>query len=160
MKERVISVGILVFALTYFAGSMALKSGTLAQPGPGKFPVAIALCLLVAAAWNVWRRFQERGIGDERRRWAHIKPTGIAVILILYPVLLNTCSFLISFFIVLFALFRLLHFKTMWVSLMTALFTTIIAFVVCSGFLGVVVPGGAMEDFILRIIERGIMERG
>lgn len=155
MKERIVSIGILVFALTYFAGSISLKVGTLAQPGAGQFPAAIAFCLLVAAGYQVWRAFLKTETGDQGRSWTQIAPAGIAAVLIVYPVLLKTGSFLLSAFIVLFALFRLLRFKTTLISLLTALFTTILAFVVFAGFLGVVVPGGVMEEFILKIRERG-----
>ena len=66
MKERIVSIGILVFALVYFAGSISLKVGTLAQPGAGQFPAAIAFCLLVVAAYNVWRAFRKTRPGEER----------------------------------------------------------------------------------------------
>ena len=43
MKERIVSLGILLFALVYTAGAISLKVGTLAQPGAGQFPAAIAI---------------------------------------------------------------------------------------------------------------------
>jgi putative tricarboxylic transport membrane protein len=155
MKERIVSIGILVFALTYLAGSISLKVGTLAQPGAGQFPAAIAFCLLVAAAYNAWRAFRKTETGDEGRSWTQIAPAGIAVVLVVFPILLKTLSFLLSTFIVLFALLRLLRFKTTLVSFLTALFATIFAFIVFAGLLGVVVPGGVMEESILKIMERG-----
>ena len=155
MKERIVSIGILVFALVYFAGSISLKVGTLAQPGAGQFPAAIAFCLLVVAAYQVWRTFRKTETGDEGRSWTQIAPAGIAAVLVIFPVLLKMLSFLLSTFIVLFAMLRLLRFKTTLVSFLTALFATILAFVVFAGLLGVVVPGGLMEEFILKIMERG-----
>jgi putative tricarboxylic transport membrane protein len=155
MKERIASIGILVFALVYLAGSISLKVGTLAQPGAGQFPAAIAFCLLFVAAYHAWCTFRKTGTGDEGRSWTQIAPAGIAVVLVVYPVLLKTLSFLLSTFIVLFALLRLLRFKTALVSFLTALFATIFAFIVFAGLLGVVVPGGVMEEFILNIMERG-----
>lgn len=155
MKERIVSIGILVFALVYLAGSISLKVGTLAQPGAGQFPAAIAFCLLVAAAWQAWRTFRQKGEEDEGHGWTQLAPAGIAAVLIVYPILLKTLSFLISTFIVLFALFKLLRFKTTLVSFLTALFATLLAFVVFAGLLGVVVPGGAMESTILNLMEKG-----
>jgi len=155
MKERFVSIGILVFALVYLSGSISLKVGTLAQPGAGQFPAAIAFCLLAIAAYHAWRTFRKTETVNEGRSWTQIAPAGIAVALVVYPVLLKTLSFLLSTFIVLFALFLLLRFKTTLVSFLTALFTTILAFILFAGFLGVVVPGGVMEEFILRIMERG-----
>ena len=155
MKERIVSIGILVFALVYLAGSISLKVGTLAQPGAGQFPAAIAFCLLVAAAWQAWRTFRQKGEKDEGHSWTQLAPAGIAAVLIVYPLLLKTLSFLISTFIVLFALFKLLRFKTTLVSFLTALFATLLAFVVFAGLLGVVVPGGVMESTILNLMEKG-----
>lgn len=155
MKERIVSIGILVFALVYLAGSISLKVGTLAQPGAGQFPAAIAFCLLVAAAYHAWQAFRKEGENDEGHSWTQLAPAGIAAVLIVYPILLKTLSFLISTFIVLFALFRLLRFKTTWVSFLTALFSTLLAFVVFAGLLGVVVPAGFMEVFILNMMEKG-----
>ena len=155
MKERIVSIGILVFALVYLAGSISLKVGTLAQPGAGQFPAAIAFCLLVAAGWQVWRAFRQKDGKEEGTNWTQLAPAGIAAVLIVYPILLKTLSFLISTFIVLFALFKLLRFKTTLVSFLTALFSTLLAFVVFAGLLGVVVPGGVMEQAILNLMERG-----
>jgi hypothetical protein len=155
MKERIVSIGILVFALVYLAGSISLKVGTLAQPGAGQFPAAIAFCLLVAAGWQVWRAFRQQDEKEGGTSWTQLAPAGIAAVLIVYPILLKTLSFLVSTFIVLFVLFKLLRFKTTLVSFLTALFSTLLAFVVFAGLLGVVVPGGVMEQAILTLMERG-----
>lgn len=155
MKERIVSIGILVFALVYLAGSISLKVGTLAQPGAGQFPAAVAFSLLAIAAFHVWQTFRRTSEENGGRGWTQIAPAGIAVALIFYPILLKTLSFLVSTFIILFVLFRLLRFKTTMVSFLTALFTTILAFILFAGLLGVVVPGGVMEEFILKIMERG-----
>jgi hypothetical protein len=155
MKERIVSIGLLVFALVYLAGSISLKVGTLAQPGAGQFPAAIAICLLAVAAYNAWRAFRPREAGEEGRSWMQLAPIGIAAVLVVYPLLLKTLSFLISTFLVLFLMFRLLRFRTTLFSLVTALLTTLLSFVLFAGFLGVVVPGGAMEQFILTLMEKG-----
>jgi putative tricarboxylic transport membrane protein len=155
MKERIVSTGILVFALAYLAGSLSLKVGTLAQPGAGLFPAIIAFFLLVIAAFHAWRTFQTKREQEEGDRWAQLAPVGIAAALIVYPILLKTLSFLLSTFLVLFVLFRLLRFKTTLTSFLTALVTTIFSFVIFAGFLGVVMPSGFVEEFILKITELG-----
>jgi hypothetical protein len=155
MKERIVSIGILVFALVYLAGSISLKVGTLAQPGAGQFPAVIAVCLLAAAAYNAWRVFRSRETAEEGKSWSQLAPAGIALVLVVYPLLLKTLSFLISTFLALFLMFRLLRFRTTLFSLLTALLTTLMSFVLFAGFLGVVVPGGAMEQFILAWMEKG-----
>ena len=151
MKERVVSLGIFVFALVYLAGSISLKVGTPARPGAGLFPTAIAAVLLVVAAFNVWRIFRSAAAEDTGHRWAQLAPAGIAGALIVYPFLLHTLSFLLSTFVVLFTLFRLLRYKTVLISLLIALITTVVSFLVFSGLLGVVLPTGVMEKTLLTI---------
>ncbi|MCE5283920.1 MAG: tripartite tricarboxylate transporter TctB family protein, partial [Deltaproteobacteria bacterium] len=154
MKERIVALGILVFAMVYTAGAIALKVGTLAQPGAGQFPAAIALCLLAVSAFHTWRTFRktaEKGEGNGLP--TGFVPTGIAAVLVIYPVLLHALNFLLSTFIVLFVLFLLLRFKTVTVSFITALFTTLLSFVVFTVFLGVVLPTGGVEEFILKLVE-------
>jgi putative tricarboxylic transport membrane protein len=155
MKERIVSLGILLFAMVYTAGSVALKVGTLAQPGAGQFPAAIAFSLLAVAGFHVWRTFRSTARKDEGHSWTQLAPAGIAAALIVYPILLKTLSFLLSTFIVLFLLFRLLRFRTTLTSFLTALVTTVLAFVVFTGLLGVVVPSGVVEQSILTFLELG-----
>ena len=155
MKERIVSLGILVFAMVYTAGAIALKVGTLAQPGAGQFPAAIALCLLAISAFHVWRTFRRTTEIDEGHSWTQLAPAGIAAALVVYPILLKTLYFLFSTFIVLFVLLRLLRFKTTLISFLTALFTTILSLIVFTGLLGVVLPSGVMEQIILTILGLG-----
>jgi hypothetical protein len=157
MKERIVSLGILVFAMVYTAGAIALKVGTLAQPGAGQFPAAIAIALLAIAGFHAWRTFRKTAEKEEEEghRWTELAPAGIAAALVVYPILLRTLNFLTSTFIVLFALLLLLKFKTRKISFLTALVATILSFIIFSGLLGVVVPSGVMEQFILRILELG-----
>ncbi len=154
MKERIVSLGILLFALVYLAGSISLKVGTLAQPGAGQFPAAIAFSLLVIAGFHTWRTFRKTAEKEEGHSWTQLAPAGIAAALVAYPILLKALSFLLSTFIVLLALLLLLKFKTRLISFLTALFATILAFIVFSGLLGVVLPSGVMEQFILQFLER------
>jgi putative tricarboxylic transport membrane protein len=155
MKERIVSLGILIFAMVYTAGAIALKVGTLAQPGAGQFPAAIALCLLAISAFHVWRTFRSTAEKEEGHSWTQLAPAGIAAALVVYPLLLKTLSFLLSTFIVLFVLLRLLRFKTTLTSFLTALMTTLLSFIIFAGLLGVVVPSGVMEQFILTLLELG-----
>ncbi len=155
MRERIVSLGILVFALVYTAGAIALKVGTLAQPGAGQFPAAIAISLLAVSGFHAWSTFRKTSWKEEGHGWMRLAPVGIAAALVVYPILLKTVSFLLSTFVVLFVLFRLLRFKTTAISFLTALVTTLLSFIVFTGLLGVVVPAGVMEQFILKITGLG-----
>jgi hypothetical protein len=155
MKERLVSLGILVFALVYLAGSISLKVGTAARPGAGLFPGAVAVVLLAVAAFHAWRTFRAPAGEDQGHRWTQLAPAGIAAALIVYPVLLYALNFLLSTSIVLFALFRLLRFKTTWISLLIALGTTVFSYIVFAGLLGVILPSGAAEEFIVKSLGLG-----
>jgi hypothetical protein len=155
MKERIVSLGILLFAMVYTAGAIVLKVGTLAQPGAGQFPAAIAISLLAISGFHAWRTFRMTSEKEEGHRWAQLAPVGIAAALVVYPILLKTVNFLTSTFLILFVLFRLLRFKTTTVSFLTALVMTILSFIIFTGLLGVVLPTGVMEQFILNITGLG-----
>jgi putative tricarboxylic transport membrane protein len=152
MKERVISLGILIFALVYLAGSISLKVGTGAKPGAGMFPTAVAVVLLAVAALHAWRTFRGKIEEDKGHSWTQLAPAGIAGTLVVYPFLLHLLSFMLSTFIVLFVLFRLLRFKTTLISFLTALGTTVLSFFIFDGLLGVTLPSGVMEQYILKIM--------
>ncbi len=151
MKERIVSLGILIFALVYLAGSISLKVGTGARPGAGMFPTAIAVALLAVAAFHAWRTFRSQIEEDRTHSWTQLAPAGIAAALVVYPFLLHMLDFLLSTSLVLFVLFRLLRFRTTLVSLLIAVGTTALSYFIFAGLLGVVLPAGAMEDFILKI---------
>lgn len=150
MKERVISLGILVFALVYLAGSIALKVGNLAEPGPGFVPAGIAFALLLAAAYNAYKSFKETA-KEEGETWLKMAPIGIALSIVIYPIILRPLSYLIATFLVLFSLLWIMNFKSRLVQFTTALFTTVLSFVIFSKILGVVLPSGFLEELILRL---------
>lgn len=154
MKERIVALGILVFALAYLATSVSLKVGTLEQPGPGQFPAAIAIGLLAMSAYHAWKTFR-RTSEDKSHSWTQIAPAGIAASLLVYPVLLHLLSFLLATLIVLAILYRLLGFKNLATAVLTAAATSIVSFVVFAGLLGVVLPSGTAEMSILRVLGVG-----
>jgi putative tricarboxylic transport membrane protein len=155
MKERIVAAAILVFALVYAAGSLSLKVGTLAEPGAGQFPALIAVALLAVAGVHAWRTFRSAAAEGSARGWARLEPAGVAVSLVVYPVLLRTLSFLGATLVVLFVLFRLLGFRRNATSFATALVTTVVSFVVFAGLLGVVLPSSAVEQSILSVLGVG-----
>lgn len=152
MNERIVSVGILVCALAYLAGSLSLKVGTIARPDAGLFPVAVGFSLLAIAAFQVWQTFRRTVERDEKRIWTQIAPAGIAATIVIYPMLLKALGFLFAAFIVLFVIFRLMRFKTILTSFLTAIVTAILSLIIFAGLLRMVMPGGVMEEFILKTV--------
>ena len=155
MKERIVAAALLVFALVYLAGSLALKVGTLAQPGAGQFPAFVAAALLVVTALHAWKTFRTTAGEDTSHSWTRVGPAGIAVALLVYPLMLRTLSYLLATFLVLFALFKLLGIRKYSVSAFTAGLTAVLSFVVFAALLGVVLPTGALEQTILDLMGMG-----
>ena len=74
MWNRVIAAIIVLFAITYMAESLRIPRGTIAQPGPGFFPIlvsllliSVAICFMVSAI-KAPRSHQERLQAPARRR--------------------------------------------------------------------------------------------
>ncbi|MGE5575928.1 MAG: tripartite tricarboxylate transporter TctB family protein [Syntrophothermus sp.] len=151
MQERAIAIGILIFALIYLASSIALSVGTLAEPGPGFMPAAVGTLLLLVASFHAYRSFRgPAGQGGENG-WFKAAPLGIALATLAYPFLLRPLRFLLSTFIVLFVLFRLMRYKTTLISLIIAAAATVASFLIFSRLLGVVFPAGFLEDLLMRL---------
>lgn len=150
MRERAVSIGILVFALVYLAGSIPLKVGNLAQPGPGFMPAGIATLLLVVAGLHAYKSFHQPSEETENP-WNKLIPWGIAAVTLIYPLILERIGYLLATFIVLVALFRLLKFKTVLISLVTSLLVSVVSFVLFAKLLSVMLPSMFLEEFILRL---------
>ncbi|MBE3572506.1 MAG: tripartite tricarboxylate transporter TctB family protein [Moorella humiferrea] len=150
MQEITIAVGILIFALLYLGGSISLKVGTLSQPGPGFMPAAVATLLLITALAHTFQCFRDHNKKEEgKNSWFEPSSLVIGAVTIIYPFLLRPLNFLLATFITLFALLRILKYKSTLVSFLIAFFTTIFAFIIFSKFLGVILPAGPLEDLIL-----------
>jgi putative tricarboxylic transport membrane protein len=150
MKDRIVALGFLLFALVFLAGSLPLKVGTPAQPGAGFMPAVVGVGLLVAAAYNLLRVFRapvSTPAGEASgARWT---PWGIAAATFVYPVLLSHLHYLVSTFVVMAAMLLLLRFKSPWVSVLSALAGTLVSFIFFGKLLSVVLPSGVLEDAIL-----------
>jgi hypothetical protein len=151
MKERVVAIALLVFALVYLAASLALKVGTLAEPGAGQFPAFVAFCLLACAGLHAYRTMRA-GPQADGPSWLQPALLGITGTLVAYPPLLRWLGFLPSTFVVLAVLFRLLGVRSAARSAGGAAFTTVLSFVVFYVLLGVVLPTRALEQSILRLL--------
>ena len=152
MKERIVALGFVLFALVFLAGSLPLKVGTPARPGAGFMPAVVGFCLLVVAAYNLFRQLRVRSValGGEASG-ARLTPWGIAAATCAYPLLLAHLHYLVSTFLVMAAMLLLLRFKSPWVSIVTALAGTLASFLFFGRLLSVVLPAGILEDLILTL---------
>ena len=150
MKERIVALGFVLFAIVFLAGSLPLKVGTPARPGAGFMPAVVGACLLVAAAYNLFRQFRAPvSVPAGDAPGARLTPWGIAAATFAYPVLLSHLNYLVSTFLVMAAMLLLLRFKSPWVSVLIALAATLASFLFFGKLLGVVLPSGVLEDAIL-----------
>jgi hypothetical protein len=152
MKDRIVALGFVVFAIVFLAGSLPLKVGTAARPGAGFMPAVVGVCLLAAAAYNLFRQFRAplaAPAGDAPG--ARLTPWGIAAATFVYPVLLSHLYYLVSTFLVMTAMLLLLRFRSPWASVLTALAGTLASFLFFGKLLSVVLPSGILEDLILTL---------
>jgi len=150
MKERIVALGFVLFALVFLAGSLPLKVGTLARPGAGFMPAVVGACLLVAAAYNLVRQFRAPvPMSAGETSGARLTPWGIAAATFAYPVLLSHLNYLVATFLVMTAMLLLLRFKSPWASVLIALTATLASFLFFGKLLSVVLPSGILEDLIL-----------
>jgi hypothetical protein len=150
MKERIVALVFVLFALVFLAGSLPLQVGTPARPGAGFMPAVVGVCLRAAAAYNLFRQFRAPvATSAGEASGARLTPWGIAAATFAYPVLLSHLHYLISTFLVMAAMLLLLRFKSPWVSVLTALAGTLASFLFFGKLLSVVLPSGVLEDAIL-----------
>lgn len=150
MKERVIAIGFFVFSLVYLAGSISLKVGTLEEPGAGMMPAFFAGALLITAAYNLYKSLKDAP-QEDGEKWFQLAPVGVAISLIIYPIILEPLGYIISTFIVLAALLIVLRFKSRWVSVVTALVSTLVSYILFAVMLSVILPTQFLEDLILSL---------
>ncbi len=149
MKERVVALLIVIFALVFVAASVALDVGTLLEPGPGFMPAAVGVALLAVAGVNLAARL--RAPAEDGGPSLTPAAVGIAAATLAYPVLLRWLDYLTATFAVVAALLIVMRFRSAPVAVATALAVTLLSFVLFAKLLGVVLPSGFLEEFILRL---------
>lgn len=151
MKDLVISLIIFIFSLVYLAGSIALSVGTFDRPGAGFLPAGIAFALLLTSAFNVYKAYHESKENQSDGSWKRLEPIAFAACIFIYPIILKPFGFIVSTFLVLTFCLRILKYKSIISSVVIALCTAVFSFWLFSDLLGVVLPGGKIENIILML---------
>jgi putative tricarboxylic transport membrane protein len=146
-----------VLSVVYLYGGTRLKMGTMKNPGPGFVPSLLGLLLFATTGLyliNALRgRGSNQGIPDDvpppRGRYGVV--FGILGAVLIYPVLLTHLQFVLSTFIVLFAMLVLLRYRSPLFSGVVALLLSVVSFVVFARLLGVGLPIGILEEMIFRV---------
>lgn len=149
--DKVSSVFWIVFSIIIVYSSYKLKIGTLAHPGPGLLPFLSGI-LLCAVSIKV---FLKRGINlpDEktmriRQLWQGLnwtKTVIVTFVLLVYALALTHLGFLLSTFLLLIFLFRIIEPMRWFVAIGGAMIACFISFAVFVLWLQVQLPHGIIE---------------
>ncbi len=148
------AAGVAVLSIVYLLEAWELPFGEVSAPDMGFFPkclgvFTILLCLLlILREGTSWVR---RNRNEAPSAQVSEKPSGrpgslhglaVVLTLLLYPLFLNWTGFLISTPLMLFAVLRLVRYRTWLNSLIVAGVITAAAYVVFSYWMGVYFPKG------------------
>jgi putative tricarboxylic transport membrane protein len=156
-KEKITASVLWAFSLIYLYGCLRLKLGTMNNPGPGFIPALVGILLLLCTGTYLYKAFKGKRTEREttekstEREVSYRVVFGIVGSIMVYPFLLGYLKFLVATLITVFLMLVLLRFKTLTLSLLTAVGITVISFVVFARLLGVSLPSGILEELIFRI---------
>jgi hypothetical protein len=155
-KEEITAAVLVGFSVLYFVSSLRLEIGTLRNPGPGFFPIAVGFFLTLCTGVYLARVIRRKTPTGEKapatverkdyRAIASIIACGVA-----YPLILDTLKFLVSTFAVTFFMLYVLKPKKPLFSLVLALLMAIVSFMTFSRLLGVGLPMGPLEILMFHI---------
>jgi hypothetical protein len=140
-RDRWSAAGLAVLAAAYLAANLRYSLDTLAAPGPGVFPLAAGVALLVLAGWQavVPARGPDRAAEVASRRQNPLLMIGL---LGLYAASLGVLGFLSSSFVLVLLAARLMGAPGWMRPAMLALGVTIATWLVFIVWLGVPLPAG------------------
>lgn len=115
----------IAFSLVVIQLTARLPWGSLHEPGPGFFPLLIAIVILGLSLGLLFRtlikgRPQLAGIGSQLFR-SLVKISPVLVLLCLYAFFLDILGFLMVTFFLIFLLLEVIYRQKWWVGLITAL---------------------------------------
>lgn len=141
-RDRVATVGLLVFGLIAIEEARKLRFGSIARPGPGFFPAVLAAAFSIVCLVLVVSAFRARD-GQEplltRLGWPKIAAAMTA--LFLYAVVLEHIGFVAATFALLLFFFKALERQRWLVALAGSLVTAFVTYLVFKVWLNVQLPG-------------------
>lgn len=145
-RDVIPAVFLVVCAVAGVVGATRLPIGTVNQPGPGFFPLALATGLLLASLALVVQGILPRATARatrapvERRAWG--KVVAVVTALFLYGFLMDAVGFTIATFLLLAFLFLVVK-PTRWgIAVGGSALTVIVCWVVFKMWLGMQLPVG------------------
>ena len=148
MRRRDLAAAAVLLAFGLFAIIQArgLRFGTVAAPGPGFFPLCLAMALCLASIGLIVQALRavpaEVAVSSAgARRFA---VAGVLVSLLIYALVLEWLGFLLSTFVLLVFFFRTLQRQSWLVVVTGSLATSLLSYLVFKTWLGVNLPGGLL----------------
>ena len=149
MRRRELAAAAVLLAFALFAVTQArgLRFGTVAAPGPGFFPLCLAIALCLAGIGLIVQAWRAAPAGPPApspglRRFAVV---GTLASLLVYALVLEQLGFLLATFALLLFFFRVLQRQSWLVVVTGSLATSILAYLVFKTWLGINLPGGLLS---------------
>jgi putative tricarboxylic transport membrane protein len=140
----VTAIAALVFGGLYLLGALQYSRGSLAHPGPGTFPLVIAVVLLLGAAGTALEAFFGRD-GEPiawPRGWAAVRVVSLAAATGAYAVLLPLVGHPLSGGLLTFIALTIMGLRPWWRALVLAIVLTAVSHYLFTVLLGVPLPAG------------------
>jgi putative tricarboxylic transport membrane protein len=145
---RLLALAVLATSVVYLASAWPLPIGTLARPGPGFYPLAVALFgTFVALAWvvNAFRHAPAASSAASLERSSRTRVGATGGLLVGFCLLLPWTGYLVAS--LLFTGLMLRGLGAGWLTaLLVGLGTALVSYYVFATLLGVPLPGGALLD--------------
>jgi putative tricarboxylic transport membrane protein len=137
---------LLAFGLFATIQALSLRFGTVAAPGPGFFPLCLAMALCLAGLGLIveaLRTVPAEAVGSSAGA-RHFAVAATLVSLLIYALVLEWLGFLLSTFGLLLFFFRTLQRQSWLVVVTGSLATSLLSYLVFKTWLGVNLPGGLL----------------
>jgi putative tricarboxylic transport membrane protein len=146
-RELIAAAVLLAFGLFAVAQARGLRFGTVAAPGPGFFPLCLAMAVCLAAVGLIVRAWRAAPAGAPAptagpRRFAVAGTLGA---LLVYALVLEWLGFLLATFALLVFFFRALQRQSWLVVVTGSLATSLLSYLVFKTWLGINLPGGFLH---------------
>lgn len=141
-RDRVATVGLLVFGLLALEEARKLRFGSIARPGPGFFPAVLAAAFSVVCLVLVVITFRSRdGQAPSLQRLGWPKIAAAMAALFAYALVLERIGFVAATFALLLFFFKVLEGQRWPVAVASSLVTAFVTYVVFKMWLNVQLPG-------------------
>jgi putative tricarboxylic transport membrane protein len=145
-QEQIGCIFFNLFSLLAIFGGYKLGLGKIENPGPGFFPFWAGIFLLIIS-FQLLIKTTIMQVKDDAKVWAHIKWNKIVVTLlslIVYALVFNWLGFVLSTFLLMLVLFKLVDPQKLVLPLISSLLTVGVAYVVFKIWLKLYFPEGLL----------------